>query len=449
MNMSRRPSRSPPRRESDGGAIYRGIHDKPRDLLIFSCNPKTCALPGLDEEVHAVQRAFKRSADVRHVRNLDPKELQKELLSRPPRCFMFVGHANAEVDGAKTLAFCTGKDRELCAVTPETLAKLLGEFSPARGGPLRLVFLNGCQSEALGRAVLDAGVPHVVCWSTIVETKAAAAFSEGFFRAMEEGCDVAGAFEQAKLAVTLIPKHGGASPPRAAGSHLDSTSRPAPHLPLTRFWRRCRAVVSGSMPGFVPKYELRDPRLGVPSLVTTPSGRLAAGIPLHLTSESVAATAATSSTPAAGWLGSGWALAARATTRLKRGVTSLIDGLLDAAEWRAKQTIGSDLRTQTAPQSLEALSLKEGDTIYVEVTIGFWSTVECAPPRCALICDSARPVRPLTHVSDAAARRAHESARLTQSALGCHAVGRPSRLWQAHRGQHPLRPNAPGSAHLR
>lgn len=164
----RRPARSPTRRSQP---TYRGINATPRDLLIFSCNPQACELRGLDEEVQAVQRAFARSADVRHMRNLDPKELQQELLSRPPKAFMFIGHANAEVDGEHTLAFCSGRRRELVAVQPETLARLLGEFSPARGGPLRLVFLNGCQSEDLGRAVLAAGVPHVVCWSTLVETK--------------------------------------------------------------------------------------------------------------------------------------------------------------------------------------------------------------------------------------------------------------------------------------
>ena len=98
-------------------------------------------------------------------------------------------------------------------------------------------------------------------WKTIVENKAAAAFSEGFFSAWaEHGCDCSWAFEQAKLSVTLIPQQG----------------------------------TIGSTPGFVPKYELRDPRLGAtaPQVILTPSGRLAAGIPLHLTNESTATAAA-------------------------------------------------------------------------------------------------------------------------------------------------------------
>ena len=81
---------------------------------------------------------------------------------------MFIGHANIELEGQRTLAF-TDRRRELVAVRPATLANMLGQFSPARGGPLELVFLNGCESEALGKAVRRAGIPNVVCWRTLVE----------------------------------------------------------------------------------------------------------------------------------------------------------------------------------------------------------------------------------------------------------------------------------------
>ena len=203
MQRPRRPVRSPCRRESSGssGASSPGgrsspRNDEPRDLLIFSCNPKACALPGLDDEAHAVQRAYPRDADVRQVRNLDPNSLRQELRTRPPRAFMFIGHANIELEGQRTLAFTDGR-RELVAVKPETLASMLGQFSPARGGPLELVFLNGCESEALGQAVRRAGIPHVVCWRTLVENGAARPFSEAFFSAYaQHGCDAAEAFEQ-------------------------------------------------------------------------------------------------------------------------------------------------------------------------------------------------------------------------------------------------------------
>jgi len=214
----RRPVRSPCRRESSSGSSGAGSpggrssprNDEPRDLLIFSCNPKACALPGLDDEAHAVQRAYPRDADVRQVRNLDPNELRQELCTRPPRAFMFIGHANIELEGQRTLAF-TDRRRELVAVRPATLASMLGQFSPARGGPLELVFLNGCESEALGKAVRKAGIPNVVCWRTLVENGAARPFSEAFFTAYaQQGCDAAEAFEQVPAWPPLAMRH---SPP--------------------------------------------------------------------------------------------------------------------------------------------------------------------------------------------------------------------------------------------
>lgn len=216
----RRPVRSPCRRESSSGSSGAGSpggrssprNDEPRDLLIFSCNPKACALPGLDDEAHAVQRAYPRDADVRQVRNLDPNELRQELRTRPPRAFMFIGHANIELEGQRTLAF-TDRRRELVAVRPETLASMLGQFSPARGGPLELVFLNGCESEALGQAVRRAGIPHVVCWRTLVENGAARPFSEAFFSAYaQQGCDAAEAFEQVPGWPSLAMRHEPTNP---------------------------------------------------------------------------------------------------------------------------------------------------------------------------------------------------------------------------------------------
>ena len=53
---------------------------------------------------------------------------------------------------------------------------------PTIAGSLELVFLNGCRSERLGRALLDAGVPTVVCWSTLVADGAARVFARTFFQ---------------------------------------------------------------------------------------------------------------------------------------------------------------------------------------------------------------------------------------------------------------------------
>jgi CHAT domain-containing protein len=170
--------------------------------LVFFCDPKAASLSALDDEAQAVQDAFPRTADVRLVRNLDAQSLQQELLARPPRFFLFLGHTNVSLDGnTPTLAF-TDRRRNLVAVKPASLSALLGSFSPAHGGPLSLVFLNGCESESLGRAVFAAGVPTVICWKTCVENGAAAVFSQAFFSAhMTHGCTTAAAFEQARQSV--------------------------------------------------------------------------------------------------------------------------------------------------------------------------------------------------------------------------------------------------------
>ena len=237
-----RPPKSPKRQRQRCGApapaleaspSYRGVRDTPRDLLVFYCNPKREPLSGLDKEAHDCQEAFPRGADVRQKRNLDPEELREELLARPPRAFLFLGHANAALNGKPTLAF-TNRDGDLVTVKPDVLARMLGAFSPAQGGPLELVFLNGCESVALGEAVHKAGVPFVVrrplthrqgsrsarsthchspvgkpvaarriatqvCWETLVENGAAATFSRAFFRASaKHGCTYEAAFEQVR-----------------------------------------------------------------------------------------------------------------------------------------------------------------------------------------------------------------------------------------------------------
>ena len=49
---------------------------------------------------------------------------------------------------------------------------------------LELVVLNGCESLELGKMCLEAGVPVVVCWETVVADEAAYLFARGFFGAL-------------------------------------------------------------------------------------------------------------------------------------------------------------------------------------------------------------------------------------------------------------------------
>ena len=69
----------------------------------------------------------------------------------------------------------------------------------------------------------------------------------------------------------------------------------------------------------------------------------------------------------------------RTSTTRRRSLVGRFDSslerLLHEAECSAKRHLGELLVTQTAPQALESLLLREGDTILVEVTVGFLTTV--------------------------------------------------------------------------
>ena len=133
-------------------------------------------------------------------------------------------------------------------IDPKDVGGIIAHATPSRGGCLELVFLNGCCSENLGKAIRDAGVPNVVCWRTQTEDGAARAFAKGFFEALENGDTVADAFEAATLAVKCVTRLG-------KNAHLDA---------------------------MVPKYELREPRTAsaMPNVSPEP---WAAGVPVLLT----------------------------------------------------------------------------------------------------------------------------------------------------------------------
>ena len=100
---------------------------------------------------------------------------------RPLR-FLFAGHADSRLNGERTLAF-TDDAGGLSMVQPEALASM-SSVRMGRPNVLELVFLNGCSSEELGRAVHDkAGVPWV-CWRTACNDEAARFFSIKFFQAL-------------------------------------------------------------------------------------------------------------------------------------------------------------------------------------------------------------------------------------------------------------------------
>jgi len=232
----------------------------------------------------------------------------------------------------------------MVAVPPNKLADLLGAVSTARGGPLELVFLNGCSTEDLGLALRAAGIPEVLCWSTPVEHSAAAIFSKAFFDAKEkDGMRTAAAFEHAKLAVEQIPKPG------------NDSSR------------------------FVPKYLLEPPDLGSNPPGLTLSGSFQAGVPKLLIADeplSNAETANSAATTCFGALASAAAALAHLASRAVGQAATKLVGLLMHADGQAKALLQQRYFGRTLPLTLEELRLNVGDTILCDVTMDWWQSVE-------------------------------------------------------------------------
>eukprot|EP00961_Rhodomonas_salina_P125443 1689757-Rhodomonas_salina.1 len=114
----------------------------------------------------------------------------------------------------------------------EGTAQLVGQRSLKHRGPVACVFLNACDSEALGRSMHAAGVGRVVCWQGEVPDHDAIAFASAFFRylkhlheerdpdAGDELCDFDKAFEEGKRAVATARK----TRPGAAGGGRHPTA---------------------------------------------------------------------------------------------------------------------------------------------------------------------------------------------------------------------------------
>jgi hypothetical protein len=170
-----------------------------RELLVFVCSPTKQPLSAVLPEAQEVEAAFDSLITTASVKvetvsvNCSPDELREKLCAIPTRRFLFGGHANMIVPSrnasqpSQTTLGTTLLGGGLDLVQPNDLVSLFGLSSKGSGGILELVFLNGCNSETLGEAVLRAGVPTVVCWRTSVDDDAARLFSRAFFKAVAQG----------------------------------------------------------------------------------------------------------------------------------------------------------------------------------------------------------------------------------------------------------------------
>ncbi|KAL1498462.1 hypothetical protein AB1Y20_013787 [Prymnesium parvum] len=224
--------------ESSSGSPRRSRHSSVAgacELLIFVCSPSRSPLPGLQDEALRVSRAIQASIFIGGT----AADLRRRLLCTPTRRFLFSGHADTGLGGARTLGF-TSDHGELAAVHPPDLVDMLAAHAPCNGGELELVFLNGCHSDALGRAVHEAGIPFVVCWTTLAENSAAQLFATTFFETMAQGHSYQRSFQEAISEIKMqlrpgrlsngqparVPKYTLTDPEKPAGAPRDYLPAP-------------------------------------------------------------------------------------------------------------------------------------------------------------------------------------------------------------------------------
>jgi hypothetical protein len=272
------------------------------ELLIFACSPRVAELPECGSEAVEVAMATSWADCVSIFYGGDAAKLHSFLASRTTRRFLFSGHADVkfatppssaasapaatDASGAtadsvqnpnpakpKGLNLSLGFTKpggQLEAVDPTTLAQLLGSHSAVNGGGLELVVLNGCRSEALGRACHTAGVPYVVCWCTKLLDAAARLFARTLFQQLASGVAIHAAFEEAKRIVTSTHRDWrGKRHPHPGACHVRSPrDRQLTHARHKRavFEPLCLQCMNSSTPTLFPQLAIRR-------LVPTAAGR--------------------------------------------------------------------------------------------------------------------------------------------------------------------------------
>lgn len=213
----------------------------PTELLIFACSPtrarvdspNIAQLPNCGFEAVEVAMATQWASRVKISYGGEAESLRQQLEAYRPRRFLFSGHANVPWEGKEQRAMMEREVKEgekekqltlgltkpggkLEVVAPAEISELLGVHSARHGGALDLVFLNGCDSGALGRALLEAGIATVVCWETEVMDFTARIFATVFFQKLAEQHSPIQSFEAAKHAIlrcTRLPNGKVASRP--------------------------------------------------------------------------------------------------------------------------------------------------------------------------------------------------------------------------------------------
>ena len=149
-------------------------------LLIWVCSPRIARLPQAGSEAVDIMVASNLGLAVETRWGGTAAALDEALRCLRPAHFHFVGHCDLPTSGrqGRTLAF-TSPGGVVELHPPELLASMLASHTS-----LKLVFLNGCCSAALGRAAHAPGVGAVVCWESKCLDAAAKVFAARFFEAV-------------------------------------------------------------------------------------------------------------------------------------------------------------------------------------------------------------------------------------------------------------------------
>ena len=189
---------------TDDEKSFLRIEWKYNELLCFACSPTISRIEQAGSEIVAVRDRCQWGHTVELHFGGTQRTFQ-EALCKPTRRFLFSGHADAAADGSttKTIGF-TLPGGGLAGLPPAAaIASALCKVSITDGGLLELVFINGCDSEALGRQIWKqgTGVPTVLCWKTPTCDPAAKLFCVHFFECIAGGGESKTAFETAAMAI--------------------------------------------------------------------------------------------------------------------------------------------------------------------------------------------------------------------------------------------------------
>ena len=149
------------------------ITDEPQAKTNADGTKSAIHLPAVASEAAAIERSLAQNAE-RHSR-ISVRELRVVLKGK--RIWFFPGHGDAMLQGEPVLAF--EKDGVFEAVSIQTLTEIVKWH--VKHSQLQLVVLTGCCTYRLGTALHEhAGVPDVVCWSTVLHDEAGKIFGEAF-----------------------------------------------------------------------------------------------------------------------------------------------------------------------------------------------------------------------------------------------------------------------------